>query len=124
MAFGSDGVSTMVGSWGSVATRIHYELNPFFLSHHYVARHTNLATLDPTEVFTYKVLSHEMNSLFNSISSFLNKFSKCKYALMTLQGHFFDSKKRMKCCYKIHWFNRWQVVTTLSDLLEFVLAFF
>lgn len=87
VAFGSDSASTMVGSQGRVTARICNEVNLFLLSCHCVAHHINLTTLDVAKTPICKVMLSEVDFLFNSISSFLNKCSKHKCALTALQKY-------------------------------------
>ena len=85
MGFGNDGTNNMMGSQTSVATRLHKEVNPFLLACHYVAHHTNLATLNVPKTLDCKVLSIEIDVLIDSISSFFRKLKKCKHTLTTLE---------------------------------------
>jgi len=84
VTFGSDGASTMVGCQTSVATRIRKEVNPFLLACHCVAHRMNLADLDAAKALDCKVLSSEVDSLLNFVSTFFNKSSKRKHSLTAL----------------------------------------
>ena len=53
-----------------------------------------------------------------------NMSNNRKHAFTSLQEVVFMLKKTMKRYHKIGWLNRWQVVTTLCVLLEFILCFF
>jgi len=86
----------MVGSQGGVVAIICNEINFFLLSCHYIAHCTNLAPLNVAKASACKVLSSEVDSLLNLISSFFNKSNKHKHALTTLQEQPFYSKKLKK----------------------------
>jgi len=83
----------MVSFQEGVVTKICNEANPFLLSCHCTAHCTNLAVLDVTKTPASKGLSSKVDSLLNSISSFLNKSNKHEHALTILQEQFFNSKK-------------------------------
>ena len=106
-----------------MATKIKLQVNPFLLSCHCIAYRTNLAALDAAKAQDCKTLSAKIDYLLNSISSFFNKSSNCKHALISLQEEFSDAKKAMKRYHKIRWLSRWQAVTALCDSLESVFFF-
>ena len=118
MAFGSDGASTMVGSYSGVARILKNNLNPFFLSCDCISHKTNLAALDASKISDCKVISDEVNTILNAIVSYFNISSKRKHILITLQTIFFYANKIIKRYHKIRRLSKWQAVTTLCDSLE------
>ena len=85
MAFGSDGVSGMVGSQTGVSTRLRKEVTLFLLACHCVAHRTNIVVLDVAKLHDCKVTSTEIDVLINSISNYFHKSNKRKHVLTTLQ---------------------------------------
>ena len=69
------------------------------------------------------MLSLDVNYVLNALASHFNKSSKRKSTLQALQDELNDAKKKLKRYHKIKWISRFEVVTTLCDLLESVLTY-
>ncbi|KAL3675274.1 hypothetical protein R1sor_025222 [Riccia sorocarpa] len=125
VGFGSDGASTMLGSKNRVVVRLKRDLNPFLTITHCVAHRTNLASSTAAKESNCKVVSDEVDTILNSVSSYFAHSSKRKAGLHSLQvPSLSDARKSMKRFCKIRWLSRSQAVCTLCDSLESVMVYF